>query len=375
MLSVLLGLVLFVMAPWTAGGLEPPQDSSNKADAIIAATAASDEDLGRLPVADIAQREVSVVNMSQYPIRLRQVGGSCSCIVAEFPKSLGPGAEGVVRIRMPVGAAAGPQPHWMTIEAEERIPDGSIGETSRFTIRLTFEEDLSFTIKPETVWMHGVAGQPLRQTVYLRSYQMAALHPTAFRIDIPGLSVQRVRRFRTAAEERPDEEALAMEIAGTPNEPGVYRGFLRFETDDPAYQTSGVPVHVRVQPAWIASPAGFAMISEPRTRTTRRLRLRMRDGSAIPPLQAGFSIDPPGFADCCLSAHLIPSADGKVIDIELTLDVRDCQATEAVGMLRLVSGNDRRLVAEIPVAWIASPGASSGRNGDRQSSGRPEEGE
>jgi len=353
MLEALLGLALCVMASWTVGGVEPPQESSGNANAIIAATAASDENLGRLPVADIAQREVLVVNTSQYPIRLRQVGGSCSCIVAEFPRSLDPGEEGDIRIRMPVGAAAGPQRHWMTIEAEERIPDGSIGKTARFTIRLTFEADLSFTIKPETVWMHGVAGRPLRQTVYLRSDQMAALHPTGFRVDIPGMSVQRVRRFRTAAEERPDEETLAMEIGGTPDEPGLYRGFLRFDTDDPAYQTSGVPVFVRVQPAWIASPAGFAMITEPGIRTTRRVRLQMRDGSGLPPLRTDLVMEPADLAERCLDVRLHPSPDGSFMDIDLTLDASQTKASEAVGRLRLLTENGAAF-AELPVAWIAA---------------------
>lgn len=156
-------------------------------------------------------------NTGTCPVSLRVVSSSCPCVSVEIDPAGGavePGREARVAISTPVTAADAEQTHWALIEASSSDAVGRIVSTQRARIVVSFWPDLAFLVEPTSICIHAVRGESARRTVYIRSDTLDALNVRGIRTDVQGVRVLGQRRLKGYAENRPNEEAWAVDIGG-----------------------------------------------------------------------------------------------------------------------------------------------------------------
>jgi hypothetical protein len=324
---------------------------------LLAIARADPENLGSRRAGSTVTRTVVFGNPTPHVVRVAVTGSTCGCTSAGFTRTeLAPGQSTELTVSAVVPASPGPQRQFVsfTVERDRDArdePEGAPGLPVRQSamVGLAYSSDWSVTVMPTQVLRIVRVGQEVRNVISFYSGPPGFYYPLdRMTCTIPQLTVSGPKRFIT---EPPGEDAdytRAVVLSGVFDAPGLYEGVLRGPDEGADRTPVEIPLSIKVEPGWTATPHAWTARRVPAAGERFSLALR-RENNAVPSVVA-VRLEP---ADAPARADLTIRPDG-VASVEVTFG-DDAAARRADGFDVELLDERGRVQLSIPVGWWTPP--------------------
>lgn len=304
--------------------------------ALVDVTAHGPEDQGVVAIGSRIMRGVSLRNKAGQPIRLSVVRKTCSCTEATFDRStLQPGESATLLLVVLVLESATQSRQTVEIEALT-IGSAQPPTRERYTASISYMPDFQLLAIPAWRVVQARSGQPLRAELTVRRRPSLAAKPADPSCTIDGLHV----RGPIPMEGIADTDRFIVE--GSVNSLGLFNGMVRLTTNSLIKPTLEIPIAVRIEAPWTASPLGIVLGGGSPLAAT--IMLNRADINAPPPNE--ITIEPGALG---VSASLSGQAG---LEPTITVAVDPVVVARSGTVLLHARSKNGTILAEIPVSWL-----------------------
>jgi hypothetical protein len=253
---------------------QPPAASTPPPPRLAELVSTQAEDAGLVQIGQVVKRSGTLRNLSDRPIRARVVRTTCSCVSIDIANPVvPPGGTTAVDLTVAVTGGVGSQRHGAEFEI---AAEGDPPLRQQAVLLVAYKPDRVFEVRPAAIRATAIQGQIFTAECFVTRRTPGGLEVKQVAFDFFGVPTA------GAVDGEPASITRRIHCTATPTLPGLYEGFITFETDSARLPSLAVPVAVRVLPAWNASPPGVVVTRPAHDPIEFTVRPRRPDDARVP---------------------------------------------------------------------------------------------